>query len=72
MREADCLQDRKYRTSCCPWVVVKFWNQFVFYIATAGLNKYIFKYTSQVPATERSDDRAPGKLARFSKNQKLK
>ena len=28
---------------CRPWIVVKIWYQFVFYIATAGLTKNIFK-----------------------------
>ena len=31
-REDNSLQDGKFRTSCCPWIVVKFWYQFVFYI----------------------------------------
>ena len=42
-REEDSLQDGKFRTSCCPWIVVKFWYQFVLYIATTGLIKYIFR-----------------------------
>ena len=41
--EEDFMQDGKFRTSCCPWIVVKFWYQFVLYIATAALVKYIFK-----------------------------
>ena len=34
-------------TSCCFWIVVKLWYQFVFYIATAGLIKYIFKSSNR-------------------------
>ena len=37
------MRDGKFRTSCCPWSVVKFWYQLVFYIAAAGLIKYISK-----------------------------
>ena len=51
-REEDPLQNGKFRTSCCPWNVVKFWYQFVFYIATAGLIKYIFKSNSDSPKTQ--------------------
>ena len=40
--EENCMQNGKFRTSC-PWIVVKIWYQFVLYIATAGLVKYIFK-----------------------------
>ena len=46
----------KFRTPCCPWIAVKFWYQFVFYIAATGLVKYIFSR----PGTERSDDQALG------------
>ena len=35
------MQSEKLRTSCCPWIVVKFWYQFVLCVATAGLVKYI-------------------------------
>ena len=60
-RGEDSLQDGKFRTSCCPWIVVKFWYQFVLYIATAGLVKYIFKSSNR--AKWRTGTR---KLARFT------
>ena len=43
-REEGSLQDGKFRSSCCPWIVVKFCYQLVFYIATAGL-KYVLEVT---------------------------
>ena len=36
-REEDSLQEAKFRTLCCPWIVVKFWSQFVLYTVCAGL-----------------------------------
>ena len=32
-REEYPMEDGKIRTSCCPWIVVQFWYQFVFYMA---------------------------------------
>ena len=61
-REEDPLQDWKFPTLRCPRIVVKFWCQLVFYIATAGLIKYIFKSSNR--ATCRSGTR---KLARYTK-----
>ena len=61
-REEDLLQDGKFRTSCCPWIVVKFWYQFVCYITKARLVKFIF--TSSTRAMRRS---STIKLARFTK-----
>ena len=57
----NSLQDGKFRTSCCPWIVVTFWYQFVFHNATAGLVKYIFKSSNR--AKWRTGTR---KLARFT------
>ena len=34
--EEITLQNGQFRTSCFSWIVVKFWCQIVFYIATAG------------------------------------
>ena len=41
-KEEDSLQDGKFRTSCCPRMFFKLRDQFVLYVATAGLVKYIF------------------------------
>ena len=58
---------RKFRTLRCPWIVVKFLYQLVFYIATAGLIKYIFKSGNR--AKSRWGTR---KLVRYTKNPKQK
>ena len=63
-REEDSLPDGKFRTSCGPWVVVKFW--YVFYIATAGLVKSIFKSSKQSEVTIGHQDTG----AIYKKNQK--
>ena len=39
------FKSEKLRTSLCPWIVVKFWYEFILCIAIAGLVKYIIKYT---------------------------
>ena len=58
---------RKLRTLRCPWIVVKFLYQLVFYIATAGLIKYILKSGNR--AKSRWGTR---KLVRYTKNPKQK
>ena len=55
-KEERLKQNGKFRTSCCPWIVVKFCYWFVLHIATAGLAKYIFK--SSIRA--KSEEPAPG------------
>ena len=66
-REETFMQDGRFRTSCCPGIVVKFWRQLVFCIATAGLIKNIFK--SSRSAKWR---RGTGKPARSTKSSKQK
>ena len=66
-RQEDSLQDGKFRTSCRPWIVVKFWYQLVFCVATAGLIKHIFKSSTRAKWRTRTR-----KLARFTKNSKYK
>ena len=46
-REEDSLQDGKFSTSCCPWIVVQIWYQSVLYIATAGLINCIVKSSNR-------------------------
>ena len=41
------LRDETFRTPCCPGFVDKFWYQLVFYIASAGLIKHIFKSSNR-------------------------
>ena len=41
------MQNEQFRTSCCSRVIIQFWCQSVFNIATAGLVKNIFKYISK-------------------------
>ena len=45
--EGILMQNGKFRTSCCSGIVVKFWYQLVFYIATAGLIKYFFESSNR-------------------------
>ena len=40
---ADANRLHNQIKSCCSWIVVKFWYQLVFYIATAGFIKYFFE-----------------------------
>ena len=63
--EEDFMQDGKSRTSCCPWIVVQFWYQFVLPQDSSSLS-------STSPATERSDDPAPGNYRESPKNSKQK
>ena len=61
------MQNGKVRTSCCSWIVVKFWYQLVFCIATARLIKYLFE------SSNRAKLRAgTGRPARFNKIPKQK
>ena len=64
-REEHSLQDGNCRAPCSSWIVVKFWYQLVFNIASAGLSSS----TSSSSATERSDDRAPGNWRDSPKTQ---
>ena len=45
--EDKCMQNGKHRSSCCPWIVVQFWYQFVLRIDIAGLDKHIFKLSNR-------------------------
>ena len=63
--EEDFMQDGKSRTSCCLWIVVQFWYQFVLPQDSSSLS-------STSPATERSDDPAPGNYRDSPKNSKQK
>ena len=47
-REEDSLQNGKFQTSCCPWIVAKFWYQFVLSIASEGLVTYMSKSSTRV------------------------
>ena len=63
--EGILLQNGKFRTSCCSWIVVKFWYQIVFYIATAGFINCFFE--SRTTAKWRA---STGRPARFKKKKK--
>ena len=53
------LQNGKFRTSCCPWIVVKWWHQFVFHITTAGPRKLVrFTKNSKQNFLKRDTNRA--------------
>ena len=62
----ESLQDGKFRTPCCPGIVVKFWYHLVFHIATAG-----FVIFTSSPAKQRSDDQAPGNWRDPPKTQNI-
>ena len=47
-REEIYLQNGQFRTSCCSRVVIQFWFQLVFYIATAGLIEYISEFSRKI------------------------
>ena len=67
--EGNFLQNGKFRTSFCSWIVVKFWYQIFFYIATAGFIKCFFE--SRTTAKWRASTRRPARFKKkHNKNKK--
>ena len=65
-RQENFMQHGKFRTSCCPWIVVQFWYQFVLHIAT-GLVTCIFNSSTRAKWRTRTR-----KLARCTQKPKTK